>query len=282
MKKMTSKKIKTEVKDLIQRSDSVPIILRHLVRIACPQHRIAMAEELKRQWHILEEQGDEKAIYQTANGQYTLIWPEADNTINHIIQETEEETTTEPTEPAEPTDPTTTNQQTNNTQTTTKTPTTMPKKSTVNITNHFYGNIGQHIDHIDTQHVSFDKDMNMQIANVNHQHLTPTPAPSAPAPTRDLEKFRSLLTVPYLNRKRECETMIELLTQDHWNKKDRARMALALYQSGNVALKREHITTFRQWWQICCELLGWEGANACYRTAELTENNLTKQILAYM
>ena len=123
MKKMTSKKIKTEVKDLIQRSDSVPIILRHLVRIACPQHRIAMAEELKRQWHILEEQGDEKAIYQTANGQYTLIWPEADNTINHIIQETEEETTTEPAEPA---DPTTIDQQTNNTQTTTKTPTTMP------------------------------------------------------------------------------------------------------------------------------------------------------------
>lgn len=98
----------------------------------------------------------------------------------------------------------------------------------------------------------------------------------------DLDKFRSLLTVPYLNRKRECEAMLELITRDGYNKKDRARMALTLYQSGNVALKREHITTFRQWWRICCELLLWEGADTCYRTAELTENELTKQILSYM
>lgn len=32
--------------------------------------------------------------------------------------------------------------------------------------NYFYGNIGQHIDHIDVQYVTFDKDMNMHIGQV--------------------------------------------------------------------------------------------------------------------
>ena len=32
--------------------------------------------------------------------------------------------------------------------------------------NYFYGNIGQHIDHIDVQYVTFDKDMNMNIGQV--------------------------------------------------------------------------------------------------------------------
>lgn len=259
-----------EIKHMLS-SISLPDIVGIIASEPCPYRQEGLILALQDCWRELENAFDERAVYQI-NDQWVYKWPTMQDTIHSLLQRARNAQTK-----PKPTNPPTTNL-----PTTPQTPTTMPKKSTVNITNHFYGNIGQHIDHIDTQHVSFDKDMNMQIAKVNHQHLTPTPAPSAPAPTRDLEKFRSLLTVPYLNRKREYEAMIELLTQDHWNKKDRARMALALYQSGNVALKREHITTFRQWWQICCELLGWEGANACYRIAELTENNLSKQILAYM
>lgn len=274
MKKMSSKKIQEEVTDLIQRSDSVPIILRYIVRIACPHYRIALAEELKLQWHILEEQGHEKAIYLTANGQYTPTWPEADNTLNHLIQDAEEKIEEEQITQPDPTPI--------NTTTKPQTPTTMPKKSTINITNNFYGNIGQQIDHVDTLHVAFDKDMTMHIEQVECQQLSTSTAPTLQASSPDLDKFRSLLTVPYLNRKRECEAMLELITRDGYNKKDHARLALVLYRSGNVALKREHITTFRQWWKICCELLGWEGANTCYRIAEIIPNELTNQILMYM
>ena len=91
------------------------------------------------------------------------------------------------------------------------------------------------------------------IVPVEQQEPTATVEPT---PEPKLEKFRSLLTVPYLNRKRECDAMLDLITQDGWSKKDRARFALALYESGNVALKREHISTFAQWYDICRELLG--------------------------
>lgn len=37
------------------------------------------------------------------------------------------------------------------------------------IHNYFFGSIGQHIDHIDTQYVTFDKDMNMHIEEVANQ-----------------------------------------------------------------------------------------------------------------
>ena len=43
--------------------------------------------------------------------------------------------------------------------------------------NYFYGNIGQHIDHIDVQYVTFDKDMNMHIDNVQNTTLSQTTQP---------------------------------------------------------------------------------------------------------
>lgn len=101
-------------------------------------------------------------------------------------------------------------------------------------------------------------------------------------PEPKFEKFRSLLTVPYLNRKRECDAMLDLITQDGWSKKDRARFALALYESGNVALKREHISTFAQWYDICRELLGWGTDKLAYRRHELTPNEATDKIKMYL
>jgi len=38
------------------------------------------------------------------------------------------------------------------------------------IENHFYGSIGQHIDHVDSMTVSFDKDMNMHIEQLDELH----------------------------------------------------------------------------------------------------------------
>ena len=117
------------------------------------------------------------------------------------------------------------------------------------------------------------------IVPVEQQEPTAT---AEPAPEPNLEKFRSLLTVPYLNRKRECDAMIDLITQDGWSKKDRARFALALYESGNVALKREHISTFALWYDICRELLGWGTDKLAYRRHELTPNEATDKIKLYL
>ena len=38
------------------------------------------------------------------------------------------------------------------------------------IENHFYGSIGQHIDHVDNMSVTFDKDMNMHIEQLDELH----------------------------------------------------------------------------------------------------------------
>lgn len=259
-----------EAQNLFERARSVPNLIRCLRKINDPPTLIKVVEELKKYWHRQQRACHELTGYANGDGQWLPTWPTIDEDLNNIIELAKDSSDT-PCETTTPSyQPTT---QTN------KKPTTMPKKTSINITNHFYGSIGQHIDHIDSQHVTFDKDMNMQIQQVNQQHLHTTPEPS---PTPDLDKFRALLTVPYLNRKRECEAMIELITREGYNKKDRARMALALYQSGNVALKREHITTFRQWWRICCQLLHWEGADTPYKESQLTPNQTTKNIELYL
>lgn len=97
-----------------------------------------------------------------------------------------------------------------------------------------------------------------------------------------IEEFLQLFTLPYQKRKEDCRKLIELLTQDGWAKKDRARFALAMYQSGNVALMRENINTFVDWWRVCCDMLGWEGADSPYKISQLTPNKATKQISLYL
>lgn len=47
--------------------------------------------------------------------------------------------------------------------------------------NYFYGNIGQHIDHIDVQYVTFDKDMNMHIGQVGTTASNLSPLTSSEA-----------------------------------------------------------------------------------------------------
>ena len=264
--------IEQEVEELFARARSIPDIIRRLQKINDPKARINITQELKDYWHTQEKLCHDKTGYHNSCGQWQYTWPTIDTDLATVIQQAKQQTTPKPTIPTtiKPTTP--------------KTPTTMPKKSTVHITNNFYGSIGQHIDHIDTQHVTFDKDMNMHIEHVQHQHQPSTPSPSTTAntPSPDLDKFRSLLTIPYLNRKRECEAMLEFITRPGYNKKDRARFALALYQSGNVALQREHIATFRQWCRICCELLGWDPTTANYNISELKANDATRQIKIYL
>lgn len=61
--------------------------------------------------------------------------------------------------------------------------------------NHFYAPIGQHIDHVENQYVSFDKDMKMQIGEVQNQQTTPPAEESKPAYTRHIETLGAITSI---------------------------------------------------------------------------------------
>jgi hypothetical protein len=227
----------------------------------------------------MEQDGTPPAIFEDMDGYLRITWLNIDSDIRRIIKKANAEQVELENQ--------TTPQETLSHQLSTLNSQTMPLiiKGDPQVINHYEGAHYENCTFINgtptTQSPIVDNPITLSPDNLITS-LPDNPLPIAHRSSPDLDKFRSLLTIPYLNRKRECEAMLELITRDGYNKKDRARMALALYQSGNVALKREHITTFRQWWRICCELLLWDGADTCYRTTELTENELTKQILSYM
>jgi hypothetical protein len=224
----------------------------------------------------MERDGKNPAVFEDMDGYYISTWLNIDSDIGRIIKKANAEQVELEQTP-----------KTSETPKTSKTFPTMPLiiKGDPQVINHYEGAHYENCTFINgtptTQSPIADSPITLS-PDCLITSLPDNPLPIDNRQSPDLDKFRSLLTVPYLNRKRECEAMLELITRDGYNKKDRARMALAPYQSGNVALKREHITTFRQWWRICCELLLWDGADTCYRTTELTENELTKQILSYM
>ena len=282
-----------EVRDLLCHSENPFDIIHYINDIHCPYYRKALALLVPPQWHSMEKNGTHPAIFEDMDGYQRITWLNIDSDIRCIIKKANAEQVEIENQ--------NTPQETLNTQHSytssasdrsspigeirTLTPKSMPLiiKGDPQVINHYEGAHYENCTFINGTPTTQSPivDCPLPIAD-NPLPIADNPLPIANRQSPDIDKFRSLLTVPYLNRKRECDAMLELITRDGYNKKDRARMALVLYKSGNVALKREHITTFRQWWRICCELLLWDGADTCYRTAELTENELTKLILSYM
>jgi hypothetical protein len=300
----TQEDLNFEVRDLLCHSDSPFDIIHYINDIHCPYHRKALALLVPPQWHSMEQDGTPPAIFEDMDGYLRITWLNIDSDIRRIIkkanaEQVELENQTTPQETLNPQPSYTSsasdrsskgeisNNRSSESEIRTLNSQTMPLiiKGDPQVINHYEGAHYENCTFINgtptTQSPIADSPITLS-PDCLITSLPDNPLPINNRQSPDLDKFRSLLTVPYLNRKRECEAMLELITRDGYNKKDRARMALALYQSGNVALKREHITTFRQWWRICCELLLWDGADTCYRTTELTENELTKQILSYM
>ena len=108
----------------------------------------------------------------------------------------------------------------------------------------------------------------------------PAPQPSQTTPTRTLESFAKMFTFGYFERrKNDFENMLALIQEPQWEPKDRARFALAIYQSDNLIPKTKP-NTFKEWYQICCETFGWEQGN--YEPRKLTDNKATQQIKAYL
>ena len=262
----TEEDLNFEVQDLMRHSESPFDIINYINDISCPYHRKAIATLVPPTWHSMEQDGKAPAIFEDMDGYRRITWLNIDSDIRRIIKKAN----TEQVELEQKQPPITLN-----TKHSTLNPKSMPliiQKQEGNITNNQYENCVFYCG-------TTPQDMPVQTTSI----VKPTEEITEVIESQpNLDKFRSLLTVPYRNRKRECEAMLDLLTQDGWNKKDRARMALALYKSGNVALQREHITTFRQWWRICCELLGWEGADASYKESQLTPNQATKNIELYL
>ena len=144
--------------------------------------------------------------------------------------------------------------------------------------NYHFEHVGQYIDYIHTQYVTIDKDAGIQIGEVNNQQ--PSPQPTQAPPTRTLESFANMFTFGYYERrKRDFENMLALIQEPQWEPKDRARFALAIYQSDNLVPKTKP-NTFKEWYQICCETFGWEQGN--YEPRKLTDNKATQQIKAYL
>lgn len=100
------------------------------------------------------------------------------------------------------------------------------------------------------------------------------------ASTQTLESFAKMFTFGYCERrKNDFENMLALIQEPQWEPKDKARFALAIYQSDNLVTKTKP-STFKEWYQICCETFGWEQGN--YEPRKLTDNKATQQIKAYL
>lgn len=185
-----------EIKHMLTNT-SPPDIVQIILSEPCPYRQEELTLALQHCWRELENTFDERAVYQMDN-QWVYRWPTMQDTIQSLLQRARKAQTT-----PKPTIPTTIN------TTTTKKPTTMPKKSTVHITNNFYGSIGQHIDHIDTQHVTFDKDMNMQVQHVQHQHTVAKSNPTAPAQTTADIDPSSLIFKPDEQNRNAVESLLK-------------------------------------------------------------------------
>lgn len=294
----TQEDLNFEVQDLLRHSESPFDIIHYINNIDCPYYRKALAILVPPTWHSMEQNGKAPAIFEDMDGYQIITWLNIDSDIGRIIKKANSEQVEIENQN---TPPETLNSQHSYTSSAsdrsspigeirTLNPKSMPLiiKGDPQVINHYEGAHYENCTFINgtptTQSPIVDNPLPIA-NNQNIEDVTPmanNPLPIAHRQSPDIDKFRSLLTVPYRNRKRECEAMLDLLTQDGWNQKDRARMALALYKSGNVALQREHIQTFAQWWRICCELLGWEGADASYKESQLTPNQATKNIELYL
>lgn len=270
-----------EVQELLCHSESPMDIIHYLNRIQCPYYRKALAAMVSPNWHQMERNGKEPAVYYDFDGQWRRTWMNVDEDMRAIIKQANCEQAEREIAQQEKTRTENKPQNTHPEQTNTTMPLIVQKhEGTINNTEYnnctfIYGAAPQTYPQPAKETIVADI---VPVAEAAAPHSKDV----AIERKVDVEAFKSLLTIPYRNRKEDCQHMLELLTQVGYSKKDRARMALALYQSGHVALKREHITTFKQWYTTCCELLGWDNGGTCYKESQLTPNAVSKQIALYL
>ena len=110
--------------------------------------------------------------------------------------------------------------------------------------NYFYGNIGQHIDHIDVQYVTFDKDMNMQV--VDTRAMTEGEQVDSSSKDSAAEELVKTRNPKHLLFKSEQE-------QAHWGKvfldflKEHNRASEQLTTSADAFVNRALACFHKQW-----------------------------------
>lgn len=81
-------------------------------------------------------------------------------------------------------------------------------------------------------------------------------------------------------RKPDYESVLAIIRDEQWNDKDHARMALAVYNSGNmITLNRPN--TFLEWYRIFCEIFSFQ-FHEDYTPSHLTPNRATIAIQTYL
>jgi hypothetical protein len=96
-----------------------------------------------------------------------------------------------------------------------------------------------------------------------------------------LDEFSMLFTFGYRERRKsDFDNMLSLLQDTSYSDKDRARFALAIYQSDNL-VPRTKPATFQAWYDTCCRTWGWN-TEKTYEPRKLTPNEATRQIEMYL
>jgi hypothetical protein len=110
------------------------------------------------------------------------------------------------------------------------------------------------------------------------EDIVPVDQPSTQKAT--IPAFAQLFTFAYSERRKsDFENMLALIQEPQWDNKDRARFALAIYQSEHL-IPRTKPSTFKDWYTLCCNTFDWQQGN--YEPRKLTPNEATRQILIYL
>lgn len=121
--------------------------------------------------------------------------------------------------------------------------------------------------------------LDRQIENIKNPQPTPPPQPT-PASTTPLETFVKKFTYHFRERnKTTFENMLADLQDPKWDIKDRAGIALAIYESGHLTPIAKP-NTFKEWYQTCCETFGWEQGS--YEPRKLKNNKAYKHIKIHL
>lgn len=260
-----------EVQDLLRHAESPIDILQTINKIQCPYYRKAIVSIIPYHWHQMELYGIEPAVYNDFDGQWRITWSNIDFDMRRIVKQANAEIVEIEQKQRETISPKTHITNHPNHQT------TMPliiQKQEGNITNNQYENCVFY-------YGTTPQEMPTQQAHTPvAEDIMPVQETPATATSGSLEAFAAMFTFAYSGRrKNDFENMLALIQEPQWENKDRARFALAIYESGNL-IPKTRPTSFKKWYQICCNTFGWKQGD--YEPRKLTDNEATRQIKIYL
>jgi hypothetical protein len=242
-----------EAIELFRLARDVPDLIKRLQKIKCHPCLCAVSEELITYWHQQEICCHELTGCYNIDGQWQYTWPNIDHDIRIIVQGVSQLPSANEDD----------NQQQPSTFTQTKTTNTMPL-----FINRQEGVIHNY-DHC-TIYQGLPQNAPQPSANT----------PSTPTTTDHIMDFAQLFTINYREkRKDDFENMLAILHQQH-SDIDRARFALAIYQSNNL-LPATRPATFKTWMNKCNQLLQWN-IQTEYKPYQLEPNETTQQLMLWL